>query len=47
MRWMAEYNVSLRKPNKRFQMKESDNKERVYEYIKMRGQLGSFLLSTF
>ena len=27
---MTEYNVSLRKPNKRFQIKQSDREERVY-----------------
>jgi len=32
--WMHEYNVSLRKPNKRFQIKQADREERIFEYIK-------------
>ena len=32
--WMHEYNVSLRKPNKRFQIKQVDGKEPILEYIK-------------
>ena len=31
---MAEFNVSLRKPNKRFQIKRSDREERVYQYVR-------------
>ena len=31
---MQDYNVSLRKPNKRYQIKQEDRKERIYEYIK-------------
>ena len=32
--WMQEYNVSLRKPNKRFQMKQTDREECIFEYLK-------------
>ena len=30
---MLEYNVSLRKPNKRFQISQEDRKQRVIEFI--------------
>ena len=32
--WMQEYNVSLRKPNKRFQIKQADREERIFEHLK-------------
>ena len=32
--WMREYNASLRNPNKRFQIKQSDREERIFEYVK-------------
>ena len=32
--WMQEYSVSLRKPNKRFQIKQTDREERIFEYLK-------------
>ena len=32
--WMQEDNVSLRKPNKRFQIKQADREERISEYFK-------------
>ena len=32
--WMQEYNVSLRKPNKRFQMKQTDREECIFKYLK-------------
>ena len=32
--WMQEDNVSLRKPNKRFQIKQADREERISEYLK-------------
>ena len=32
--WMREYNISLRKPNKCFQIKQEDRKEQIFEYIK-------------
>ena len=32
--WMQEYNVNLRKPNKRFQSKQADREERIFEYLK-------------
>ena len=33
--WMREYGVSLRDPNKRFQTKQADREERVFEYLKI------------
>ena len=32
--WMREYGVSLRYPNKRFQIKQADREERVFQYLK-------------
>ena len=32
--WMQKYNVSLCKPNKRFQIKQADREERIFEYLK-------------
>ena len=32
--WMNEYKVSLRKPNKRYQIKSDDHIERITEYLK-------------
>ena len=32
--WMQEYNVSLRKPNKRFQIEQAEREERIFEYLK-------------
>ena len=32
--WMQENNVSLLKPNKRFQIKQADHEERFFEYLK-------------
>ena len=45
--WMAEYNVSLRKPNKRFQIKQSDREERVYEYVKNVWTIRKFFIDNF
>ena len=44
---MTEYKVSLRKPNKRFQIKQSDREERVYEYIKNVWTVRKFFLDNF
>ena len=44
---MAEYNVSLRKPNKRFQIKQSDREERVYEYVKNVWTIRKFFIDDF
>ena len=44
---MAEYNVSLRKPNKRFQIKQSDREERVYEYVKNVWTIRKFFTDNF
>ena len=32
--WMQEYNVSLCKPNKRFQIKQADREERIFKHLK-------------
>ena len=45
--WMTEYKVSLRKPNKCFQIKQSDREERVYEYIKNVWTVRKFFLDNF
>ena len=45
--WMTEYKASLRKPNKRFQIKQSDREERVYEYIKNVWTVRKFFLDNF
>ena len=45
--WMAEYNVSLRKPNKRFQIKQSDREERIYEYVKNVWTIRKFFIDNF
>ena len=44
---MTEYKVSLRKPNKRFQIKQSDREERVYEHIKNVWTVRKFFLDNF
>ena len=44
---MAEYNVSLRKPNKRFQIKQSDPEERVYKYVKNVWTIRKFFTDNF
>ena len=46
-RWMTEYKVSFRKPKKRFQIKQSDREERVYEYIKNVWTVWEFFLDNF
>ena len=45
--WMQEYNVSLRKPNKRYQIKQEDRKERIYEYIKNVWTVRKFFIDNF
>ena len=32
--WMSEHGVSLRHPNKRFQIMQADREERIFEYLK-------------
>jgi len=44
---MREYNVSLRKPNKRFQIKQEDRKERIFEYIKNVWTVRKFFIDNF
>ena len=45
--WMQEYNVSLRKPNKRFQIKQADREERIFEYIKNIWTVRKFFIDNF
>lgn len=45
--WMSEFNVSLRKPNKRFQIKQTDREERVFEYVKNVWTVRKFFLDNF
>ena len=45
--WMRDYNVSLPKPNKRFQMKQSDREERIYEYLKNMWTFRKFFIDDY
>ena len=45
--WMREYGVSLRHPNKRFQIKQADREERVFEYLKNISTVRKFFLDNF
>ena len=45
--WMREYNVSLRRPNKRFQIKQEDRKERISEYIKNIWRVRKYFIDNF
>ena len=45
--WMQEYNVSLRKPNKRFQIKQADREERIFEYLKNIWTVRKFFIDNF
>ena len=45
--WMREYGVSLRHPNKRFQIKQADREERVFEYLKNIWTARKFFLNNF
>ena len=42
---MKEYEVSSRHPNKRFQIKQSDREEGIYEYLKNVWTVRKFLLT--
>ena len=44
---MREYGVSLRHPNKRFQIKQADREERVFEYLKNIWTVRKFFLDNF
>ena len=44
---MQEYNVSLKKPNKRFQIKQEDRKEHIYECIKSVWTVRNFFIDNF
>ena len=45
--WMQEYNVSLRKPNKRFQIKQADREERIFEHLKNTWTEWKFFIDNF
>ena len=45
--WMREYNVSLKKPNKCYQIKQVDRKERIFEYIKNVWTVQKFFIDNF
>lgn len=45
--WMKEYGVSLRHPNKRFQIKQADREERVFDYLKNIWTVRKFFLDNF
>ena len=42
-----EYNVSQRKPNKRFQIKQTDREERIFEYLKNNWTVQKFFIDNF
>ena len=44
---MKEYGVSLRHPNKRFQIKQSDREKRVYEYLKNVWTVRKFFIDNY
>ena len=44
---MREYNISLKHPNKRYQIKQEDRKERVFEYIKNVWTVRKFFIDNF
>ena len=44
---MKEYGVSLCHPNKRFQIKQSDREERVYEYLKNVRTVRKFIIDNY
>ena len=44
---MQKYNFSLRKSIKRFQIKQEDRKERIYEYIKNVWTVRKFFIDNF
>ena len=45
--WMRDFNVSLRKPNKRYSIPYEDRKERIIEYIKNVWLIRKYFLDTF
>ena len=46
-RWIQEYNVGLRKPNKRFQIKQADREKRIFEYLKNIWTVRKFFIDNF
>ena len=45
--WMSEYGVSLRHPNKRFQIRQADREERVADYLKNIWTVRKFFLENY
>ena len=45
--WMQEYNVSLLKPNKRFQIKQAHREERIFEYLENIWTVQKFFIDNF
>ena len=45
--WMSEYGVSLRHPNKRFQINQTDREERVADYLKNIWTVRKFFLDNY
>ena len=46
-RWIQEYNIGLRKPNKRFQIKQADREKRIFEYLKNIWTVRKFFIDNF
>ena len=45
--WMQEYNLSLRTPNKRFQIKQADREERILGSLKIIWTMRKFFIDNF
>ena len=45
--WMSEYGVSLRHPNKRFQIMQADREERIFEYMKNIWTVRKYFIENF
>ena len=45
--WMQEYDLSLCKPNKKFQIKQADREECIFEYLKNVWTLRKFFIDNF
>ena len=45
--WMQEYNLSLRTPNKRFQIKQADREERFFGSLKIIWTVRKFFIDNF
>ena len=44
--WMQEYNLSLRTPNKRFQIKQADREERILGFLKIIWTMRKFFIDS-